>query len=295
MLQRGIQVIRMALFLFALVLMFPVRAFAHVVNENTIYDDIRYSEAKEDIVMLRGIGAIAAPAQGVNLFKPQDKLTKAELAYWSAAYNKIGGEQATMENLRKAAVADGLVDSLEGNATYGEVSKAYFAGKAAVQNANSELTREQFALFMGHFLKEKVDGKTLYDMAGFTPGPSGLIEKVAEKTQGAGGNEDKVFILSIGGKQYALDPHPKVVRGPTDLTVWKKKNLESSWIAMEEDQPVVKIIVAAKDQFSNDEIAAGQQKQKQGFFVFPIAASVVLIVLVGWLFRSRVRRGSNDV
>jgi hypothetical protein len=290
-LRKGISVKKTALFLIVLALMLPVRVFAHVVNENTIYDDIQYSDAKADIVMLRGIGAIASPDHGVNLFKPGDKLTKAELAYWSAAFNKIGGEQATMGDLQRAAVANGLVDSLEGNATYGDVNKAYFAGKATVQNANNELTREQFALFMGHFLKEKVDGKTLYDRAGFEPGPTGVIEKVAAKTEGAGGNADKVFTLTVGGKQYALDPHPKVIRGPTDLTVWKGKNVESSWIALEGNRQVVKIIVAAKDQFSIDEISAGQQKPKKGLPIFPISVSVILVVLVGWLFKSRVRRG----
>jgi hypothetical protein len=179
---------------------------------------------------------------------------------------------------------------LEGNATYGDVNHAYLAGKAALQSANSELTREQFALFMGHFLKEKVDGKSLLDRAGFEPGPAGVIEQVAAKTEGAGGNADKVFTLTIGGKQYSLDPHPKVVRGPTDLGVWKGKEIETSWVALEGGRSVIKIMIAAKDQFSIDEIAAGQQKQTRGFPVFPVVVSVVLIVLVGWLFKYRIRK-----
>ncbi|MBO8165018.1 MAG: hypothetical protein H0Z34_15135 [Brevibacillus sp.] len=41
------------------------------------------------------------------------------------------------------------------------------------------LTREEFALFVAQHLDLQIDGKTIYDLAGVVPGPTGTVEKVA--------------------------------------------------------------------------------------------------------------------
>lgn len=45
---------KIMIFVSLLMLLFSSSVFAHVTNEKTIYDDIEFSEAKEEIVYLRG-------------------------------------------------------------------------------------------------------------------------------------------------------------------------------------------------------------------------------------------------
>jgi hypothetical protein len=300
------------LFLFMFTLLFSSSVFAHVANEKTLYDDIEFSQAKEQIVYLRGLDAIAYE-QGAELFKPQEKLTKADLAFWVSTFKGLGGPDAKKEDLQKEAVQNGLIDSLEGNATYADVNQAYFDGKASVEKPEGELTREEFALFMGQFLKEKVDGKTLFEMAGFEPGPAGIVEKVTSEMEGEGEKAYKIFRFMINGKEYQVSSHPKILYGPVDLSVWEGKKIGESWLAGGHgDEKVVQIIVVDQGQFADDEIAeqspdpsTGNSDQSQGqgspsdkagegqasdvaeqsggFPVVPVIGGIVLVGIVGWL------------
>jgi hypothetical protein len=287
------------------ILLFSSTVSAHVVNEKTIYDDIEFSEAKEEIVYLRGLDMIAHE-RGALLFKPQEKLTKLELAFWVATYKKLGGHDASKEELQKAAVEKGLIDSLEGDATYEDVNKAYFNGKAPVETAGAELTKEDFVQYMGTFLTEKVDGKTLFDMAGYEPGPSGVVEKVEFETEGEGDSAYKVFRYTIGGTTYQVSQHPKILNGPVDLGVWEGKEIEESWLASGHDEEkVVQIVKVKEAQFLDVEIGdtqtAGETKQpdnqvkeekaesqpKKGFPVVPVGGVVILVIVLGWLFMKK--------
>jgi hypothetical protein len=278
---------------------------AHVSNEKTIYDDIEFSEAKEEIVYLRGLNVIAHE-RGANLFKPQEKLTKQELAFWVATYKKLGGHDASKEDLQKAAVDQALIDSLDGNATYKDVNKAYFDGKAPLENADAELTKEDFAQYMGIFLTEKVDGKTLFDMAGYEPGPSGVVEKVEFETEGEGDSAYKVFRYTIGGRVYQLSQHPKILNGPVDLGVWEGKEIEESWLASGHgEEKVVQIVKVKEAQFSDVELGdtqtTGETKQpdnqvkeekeesqpKKGLPVVLVGGVVILVIVLGWLFMKK--------
>lgn len=289
-------------------------------NEKTLYDDIEFSQAKEEIVYLRGLDVIAYE-HGAKLFKPQDKLKKAEVAFWAASLKGLGGHDAKAEDLQKSAVENGLIDSLEGNATYADVNKAYFAGKAPVEKPENELTREEFALFMGQFLKEKVDEKTLFEMAGAEPGPTGVIEKVTVKEEGEGEQKKKIYWFTFEGKDYKVSPHPKMLYGPVDLTQWKGKKVGDSWLAGHGEEKVLQIFVLEQDQFTDDEItnqkpddhksptndngnqnneqapdeASGNQsanntapeQPEKGFPVVPIIGGVVLVGIMGWLFMKK--------
>lgn len=285
-------------------LLFSSSVYAHVTNEKTIYDDIEFSEAKEEIVYLRGLNAIAHE-RGAHLFKPQDKLTKAELAFWAATFNKLGGHDTKTEDLQKAALENGLIDALEGNATYADVNNAYFVRKAPVEKPVSELTKEEFALFMGQFLKVKVDGQTLFDMAGYDPGPSGIVEKVSFEMEGEGENAYKVFSYTIDGKEYQVSSHPKILYGPVDLSAWEGKKIGESWLSGGHGhEKVVQIIVVDQEQFTDDEIAKQETNEQhdqtnddgnqpsnnttpehpeKGFPVVPVIGGVVLVGIIAWL------------
>jgi hypothetical protein len=319
---------KVLLFISLFTLLFSSSVFAHVTNEKTIYDDIEFSEAKEEIVYLRGLEVIAYE-HGAKLFKPQDTLTKADLAFWAVKFKGLDKKQgehghggdSKKEDIQKLAIDHGLIDSLEGNATHGDVNKAYFEGKAPVEKPDQELTKEEFALFMGQFLKEKVDGKTLFDMVGFEPGPTGVVEKVSFEMEGEGEKAYKVFRYTIGGKEYQVSKHPKILYGPVDLSAWEGKKTGESWLTSGHgDEKVVQIIVVDKGQFTDDEIAKqdpkdqpDQQNQdenqrqdkpaesitendtvnkateqpEKGFPVVPVVGGVILVGILGWLFMKK--------
>jgi hypothetical protein len=296
-------------FLFIFMLLFQASVFAHVTNEKTIYDDIQFSKAKEEIVYLRGLSVIPYE-NGVNLFKPQSKLTKADLAFWATSFKGLGNHDAKKEDLQQAAVDNGLVDSLKGNATYADVNQAYFEGKASVDTPESGVTREQFALFMGQFLNEKVDGQTLFDMAGAEPGPSGTIEKVTVKEEGEGEKAKKVYWLMIEGEKYKISGHPKMLYGPVDLTQWEGKKVKDSWLIKGHNgEKVLQIVALERGQFledqsdSNDQDvqtgegenqaenqtanSVSEQPSRQGFPVVLVVGAVVLLGILAWLFMKK--------
>jgi hypothetical protein len=309
--------------LFVLLLSSPVSA--HVYNEKTLYDDIEFSEAKEEIVYLRGLDVIASE-KGARLFKPQEKLTKEELAFWVASFKGLGGAghghgEASPNDLQQKAVEKGLINSLEGNATYADVNQTYFGGKAQVEKLDSELTKEEFALFMGKFLHEKVGGETLESMAGAEEGPVGVVEKVTVEEIGEGEKKKKAYTLTISGKEYKVSGHPKMLYGPVDLTQWEGKKIRHSLlITGHSGEAVIQIADLGEGQFLDDEIAnkelnqppaqsneEGNQGQSEdsdnqgkestakeqpaekaaesgGFPVVPVIGGLLLVVIVGWLF-----------
>jgi len=230
---------------------------AHVQNENSLYSDIEFSEAKEEIVLLHGIQAISLEG-GVNLYRPFDLLTRSTLAYWSGKFLGLGGPGASANEIREAALRDGLVESLEGHATYGDVSQAYFAGQASVEEASSTLSREAFALYMGTFFTDPVGGMTLFDMAGYEPGPTGLVEEVESSSVTEGGSSYDVYRIAVGGVWYQVSHHPKILNGPVDLTQWVDKMVEASWYAPvsgDGGEKQLEIIKVGEAQFTPEEIA----------------------------------------
>ncbi|MGG0937584.1 hypothetical protein ABHN11_15985 [Brevibacillus centrosporus] len=86
-----------------LALIMPTNALAHITNEQNLYEDLQYSEAKAQIVYLSGLGVIAAD-HGTALFSPKEKLTRADLAYWAGSFFKLAGKEAKHEEIAQAAV-----------------------------------------------------------------------------------------------------------------------------------------------------------------------------------------------
>jgi len=234
-----------------------ITVHAHVQNENNLYGDIEYSEAKQEIVLLHGIRAIAREG-GAAVYRPLDLLKREDLAYWAGNFRGLAG---TPDQIRQAALEQGLVESLEGYATYADVSRAYFDGAAPVPEdlADATLSREQFALYMGRFFSEAVNGQTLFDMAGYDTGPTGFVEEVEKESVTEGGNTYDVFRIKVEGQWYQVSNHPKILNGPVDLTQWIDKWIEASWYAAEPsgtDERVLDIIKVGEAQFTEEEIAA---------------------------------------
>ncbi|WP_159882420.1 hypothetical protein [Paenibacillus puerhi] len=283
-----------------LVMLVIPTGLAHVENEKTLYDDIETSKALEDIVYLRGMGLIAAEA-GAKLYRPLAPLRKADLAYWAGMYHGFGAEGKSPEQVREEAMRRGLVDALEGDATYADVSRAYAEGKASAPDPDAKLTREAFASYMRRLVQDPAEGKALAERIGYKAGPSGVIEQVIEGKEGEGSSAYSTYKIVVGGQEYVLSQHPKALFGPTDLKQWQGKTLEETWLSgAEAGKPELQILKLAKGQFSSEAIAAssgghehhgehgehadGHEEAKRIPYL-PIAAVLLGAAVVLWLRR----------
>jgi hypothetical protein len=224
---------------------------------------------------------------GVALYKPTERLSKKDLAYWAASFAGLGTANAKREDLEQEAVKKGIVGNLEGNATYADVNQAYFNGKAPVQHPDQTVTREDFALFMGQFFNQKVDGKTLFERAHVDQGPTGVIEKVnSTPLKKEDGQFENQFMFTIQGKEYPVAEHPKVMYGPTDLTGWNGKKIADSRLTKVDGKDVLEIIKLEKGQFPiNPDNADPTGHQKGALPIVPIFGGAILLVVILWLFR----------
>ncbi|MCR8631669.1 hypothetical protein [Paenibacillus radicis (ex Xue et al. 2023)] len=298
---------RMIYFLIALLLLMPSAALAHIVNENSLYEDIQYSDAKAQILYLSGLGVIASD-HSASLFKPKDKLTRADLAYWAGSFLKLSAASTKVQDIQNAALAKGLVTSLQGNATYEDVNRAYFQGQGKVKQPESELTREDFVLFMADYLRIPVNGQTLFERAGFLKGPAGAVEQITVQEQkDETGKSVQVYSLQLNGKSYSLSAHPKVVNGLTDPTSWKGSSIQEAWLINAEGKEQLQLITFEKREHKDMQapapVGGGQQggltqahsghtpdassaqlDAKTSFPYVPAIAGLLLIIVAGWLF-----------
>jgi len=209
----------------ALAFVSPVSA--HVVNPENVYEDIGLSAAKDDIALLTGLNVIVYD-HAETMYRPQDPLTRTELAQWAAVFQGLAAQDAEQKAAAQSALEHHLVASLDGNATYGDVNQAFFAGKAVLPEnaaAGDELTREQYAAWMGSLLHEPYHEQgNLLERSGYAEGPSGEVE-VMKSDEGHHG-----FLLMIDGETYALSEHPRVLNAPSDPSLWSGRQLQSSWL-----------------------------------------------------------------
>jgi hypothetical protein len=116
---------RLILVLAAIVASFVVgNAAAHIKNEASQFPDIEFSDERFDIVLLVGAGIIPE----TPVFEPDAPFSRAALASWAALAENlgVGGETPDTETLAAAALERGLIESIDGQATYEDVNKAFF-------------------------------------------------------------------------------------------------------------------------------------------------------------------------
>lgn len=277
-------------------------ALAHVQNERSLYEDIQFSTAQKEIVYLRGISAISAPESGAQLFRPEAKLSRETLAFWAGVFKASPQERAAKpEDIRKAAIEKKLVSSLDGEATYGDVNQAYFGGALKLEKPAETMTHEQFVTFLGGYLERNADGPTLFQMAGATKGPTGPVEKAEQRKVAHDGEEAEMYFMTLGGKEFQVAHHPKMLHGPTDLALWQGKTVEDSWLLGEGHSQVIAIAAVAPGAFSDEQLAGGHgdgnakhgAEEPAGFdyasLALPAAGAAALIAIGAWLLRrSRV-------
>lgn len=213
-------------------------ASAHIVHPGNAFSDIGLSAYKDEIVYVSRLGLIAGEESG-DVFRPGEPLRRADLAHWAAAFYGLA-EAEDAEAAGQAALTGGLVDTLEGNATYGDINRAVFRGQLTLENgaypADREATREQYAAFVVAFASTQVEGKRLEEHAGLAAGPAGIVRAESDPDAAFG------YKLTIDGRTWTLSPHPRIVHAPGDPELWDGLQLAASWISSGEEGAVLELL-----------------------------------------------------
>jgi len=216
---------RMAIQAVALIMVLAcVQVQAHILNETSQFPDIKTSEARFDIVLLVGAGVVPETPQ----FEPDKKLARTDLAAWAAQTAGLlkSADKPDIKALANAALEQGLVSSLEGDATYADLNKVFLQGKGATGSADAVPTRAQAASYLVAGLLTPVAG-SLLEKTAIVPGPTGVVTSVESKTNPDGGSSQ---FLAIGDTSLPVYTHAKVGNGSSSLAKWKGLTVRRSFI-----------------------------------------------------------------
>jgi len=208
---------------FALSLFATGGAFAHIKNEATQFPDIEFSDARFDIVVLVGAGIIPE----TPVFEPDKVLTNHELATWVALAEDLlrGGETPDVDALATAALEQGFVASLDGDATYADLNRLFFAGQLDDADREGSPTKADAARLIATALNSEA-GAALLEKRGLTVGASGDVTKVAVEE----GHHGDAYVMTIGGETLQMHEHGRVANGPTDLLQWEGRSVRRSFV-----------------------------------------------------------------
>lgn len=197
---------------------------AHILNETSQFPDIKTSEARFDIVLLVGAGVVPETPE----FEPDKNLARTDLAAWAAQLAGLlkSADKPDIKALASAALEQGLVSSLEGDATYADLNKVFLLGKGATGEADAVPTRAQAASYLVAGLLTPVAG-SLLEKTAIVPGPTGVVTSVESKTNPDGGSSQ---FLAIGDTSLPVYTHAKVGNGSSSLAKWKGLTVRRSFI-----------------------------------------------------------------
>lgn len=198
-------------------------AIAHIKNEASQFPDIEYSDARFDIVVLVGAGIIPE----TPVFEPDKALSRRELATWAALARGLGegGETPDTDELAAAALDAGLVEDLDGDATFADLNIFFLNGEAEVAEPNITPTKAQAASFIASRLDSEA-GRELLEQKGLRQGTTGEVTEAAS----AEGHHGSGYVLTINGTTMPMDEHGRVANGPTDLLQWEGRNVRRSFV-----------------------------------------------------------------
>jgi hypothetical protein len=227
---KSVQAVSLALVLAVL----PLESvIAHIMTDTTQFSDIKSSDARFDIVVLVGAGIIPETSQ----FEPEKKLSRTDLAAWGALVAKpvaSSEDKPDVNALAKAALQQGLVKSLDGDATYAEINTLFFQGKYEMAQADVVPTRAEAASYIAAGLVSPAGG-ALLTKNGWMAGPIGQVSKVEAKTNPDGGES---YWITIGGMTMPMYTHGRVGNGPSDLAKWAGRTIKRSFMRHQGDVAV---------------------------------------------------------
>ena len=219
--------------------LFISTAFAHIKNEASQFPDIEFSEARFDIVVLVGAGIVPE----TPVFEPDKPLSKRELATWVvlAAGLGSGGETPDPQALAAAALDAGLVDTLDGAASYADLNRLFFESKVTVTDPQATPTKAEAASFVAAQLNTDA-GLTLIKKRDLSPGVKGEVTAVDAGEGHAGAH---TYIITINGTTLPMDTHGRVANGPTDLVQWRGRDVRRSFVVGAGEAAMWKFLEAA--------------------------------------------------
>jgi len=275
----------LALALIVAILVYASSASAHIKNEETQFPDIDFSKSRFDIVLLAAAGIIPE----TPVFEPDRPLQRKDLATWLALGkgNAEGGENPDIDVLAKGAVKAGLIDSLEGTATFGDIDKLFFKGATTSNQPAATPTKAEAASYLARNLGVSIDGASVLQRRGLSEGPTGAITHLKSNTTEDG---DTVYVVTIGETAHPLYAHGRVAHGPTDLLAWESRTINRSlvraidgremWTYLEANP--IATVAAAQEQPRKVE----SPQSGSGYLLYGLAAAVIVLA-AGLFFRGR--------
>jgi hypothetical protein len=235
------------------------------------------------------VGAGIIPETPV--FEPDKALSRKELATWAAlaANLGVGGETPDTEALAKAALDQGVVDSLDGDATYDDLNRIFFAGRLTVEDAGRTPSKAEAASFIAAELHGDA-GQDLLGKRGLRTGGTGEVTLVESRS----GHHGSAYFITIGGTTLEMYSHGRVANGPTDLLQWQGLNVSRSFVrgdgdstmwAYLEAQPVVEEVI--EEPVTVEEPVAIEPPPEQRNLLYGLIVGVVILGLILFVRRRR--------
>lgn len=240
--------VRLMLIMMTLMMAGSQSALAHIMTEKSQFPDIKESEARFDVVVLVAAGIIPE----TPTFEPQRNFSHADLAAWGAlAANLNAGkdEKPGVVELAKLGLEKGLVSSLAGDATYGEINTVLFKGAHVAEHPEAIPTRAEAARYIAAGLASPagaavLEGKDLHF------GATGVVASVEQKTNPDGG---ETSYITVGDTSIPMFTHGRVGNGPSDLAKWKGLTVNRSLIRKKGDVSLWVYLESATAAGSDDE------------------------------------------
>jgi len=265
--------------------------FAHIKNEASQFPDIEFSDSRFDIVVLVGAGIIPE----TPVFEPDLPMSRLDIAIWAALFNSLapGGETPDTDALAKAALAAGLVESLDGMATYTDLNNLFFDGQLTDELPEITPTKGQAAIFIASRLATTA-GISLLARRGLDAGPSGEVTTVEPRANPDGGSS---YYLTIGNIILPMYAHGRVANGPTDLLQWQGRTVSRSFIRNQDDSsqwmyieaaPVAATVIAGSATSVLAETTPVADVQTNRNLLYGLLAGVLVLGLILFVKRKRV-------
>ena len=199
-------------------------AFAHITNEASQGPDVGASGLGGDIMLL----VVAEIMPETPDFAPDAPLSRFDLASWAALAADLGegGETPDTDALAAAALQQGLVESIEGQATYAEINDLLFHGQLADYRPAATPTGGEAARYIAAQLSTAA-GATLLQRRGLRFGPVGEVVRVESRSNPDGGS---TYVITIGATSLPIYVHARVGNGPVDLARWQGRTVRRSLI-----------------------------------------------------------------
>jgi len=199
-------------------------ASAHITNEASQGPDVGASGLGGDIMLL----VVAEIMPETPDFEPDAPFSRFDLASWAALAADLGegGETPDIDALAAAALQHGLVESIEGQATYAEINDLLFRGQLTVDRPAATPTGGQAARYIAAQLSTAA-GATLLERRGLRFGPVGEVVRVESRSNPDGGS---TYVITIGATSLPIYVHARVGNGPVDLARWQGRTVRRSLI-----------------------------------------------------------------